>query len=435
MPARISIVAIFTIGVAMILSAPAALADIVRLTNGGVLRGTLAEQSDDAAEITITLLTGGKVTLSRSSVATTEQRPVIIEEYETRAAKLLLTLDAHWEMAEWCRANDLDQRRSVHLEEVLRFDPEHRKAHYGLGHTNYRNEWLTRDEYDQRRRDEGFVKYDGKWIAAENLKSIRAKDVASKAELAWYPKIRIWMKQATGSNPTRAGDGLANLNNVRSADAVPALIQFLGKSDVPNVRQLFVKITAKIGGPRVAGPLAAIAIRDNVRTLRDEARTSIPKDHIDTAQDYFISALRDEKNFIIRRAALALAKSGDEKAVAPLIRALNTTHSYKMRVPVQGYALGSEGSFATGGSGSLIPPQVIAGIRMGIYDDIQVIPLFRGAGAQATKEVPFALEHQNAEVLAALKAITKSNFGFDERAWLRWWNVTRHQTKTAPDLP
>jgi hypothetical protein len=97
---------------------------------------------------------------------------------------------------------------------------------------------------------------------------------------------------------------------------------------------------------------------------------------------------------------------------------------------VQGYSFGVDGSIP---SGTGLPPEIAAGLRTGVYDSVQVVPLL--GAARATKLISVAVSRENAEVLMALREITGRNFGFDENAWERWWNVDRNQTTLAPDLP
>lgn len=406
-------------------------ADIVYLSNGGLLRGEIVSNGDEADPLKMTLLSGAVIELPVSLVTRHEQRPLKIEEYEVRAETLDDTLEAHWNLAEWCRENNLTEQREVHLEIVLALDPEHRQAHYGLKHTFYRGQWLTRDEYEQLRRDDGFVMYDGKWVKAEELANVQASDAQTKAEREWYAKVRVWLKWATGNHVQRAADGLNNLRGIRNPEALPALVQFLGKSSRPDVRRVFIETASKIDGPGSVVPLATLAVREDVRELRELALSSIEEAFYEQAQGIVLAGLRDRNNVIVQRSGAVLTKIGDDHAVPSLIRSLVTNHTYKVRVPVQGYSFGQDGSLA---SGPQLPPDIEMGLRTGVYDSVQVVPLL-GAGARATKVVPVSVNRENSEVLNALRRITGKNFGFSENAWLRWWNVDRNQTTLAPDLP
>ena len=409
----------------------AACADIVYLKTGGVMRGLIrtADDSTDKTSVTMSLLSGAEVELTVEHISSRQLRPLKFEEYEVRAESLPDTLKAHWELAEWCREQKLDEQREIHLEIVLVIDPEHRQAHYGLRHTFYREQWMTREEYDQTRIADGFVKYKGKWVRADKLESVKSDDAATKAEREWYAKVRIWLNWATGNHPERAADGLNNLREISDPKAVSALVQFLGKSQRADVRRLFIEIAGKIEGPVPVVPLATQSVREDVRELRELALTMIDEAHYDQARQLVIDELRDRNNIVVRRAGTVLAKIGDETSAPALIRALVTTHSYKVRVPVQGYSFGVDGSIP---SGSGLPPEIEIGLRTGVYDSVQVVPLL--GAARATKLIPVAINRENAEVLMALRQITENNFGFDEKAWQRWWNVDRSQTTLAPDL-
>lgn len=408
-------------------------ADIVRLESGAVLRGQVLSsdaQFEKDEPVRIRKLDGDETIVPAGEVRTIERRPLKVEEYELRAEKLDDTLEAHWQMAEWCRAQQLIEQRRLHLERVLDFDPDHRQAHYGLGHTRKNGQWLTRDEYEQQKRDSGLVKHGGKWVPADQLDAIQAQEAKTRAELDWYPKVRIWLKQAGGSDPKRAGDGLVNLRSIRSPEAVPALIQFLGKDERADVRRLFVAICAQVGGERPVPSLALLAVRDQVRDIRDSALAALSDDQRDVAMTVLLASLQDRNNAFVRRAADAIAKVGTDAAVPALIRALVTKHSYKISVPVESYSVSSAGGLS---GVSLLPPDVQAGLLTGIYDPETVFP-FRG-GPVATKDIMVSVEHQNPEVLDALRHFTSMDFGFNENAWQRWWTVERNQQQTAPDLP
>ena len=429
-PAGVTRSALYALYIALF-SFHAASADIVYLKTGGVMRGLIrtADDSTDETSVTMSLLSGAEVELTVEHISSRQLRPLKFEEYEVRAESLPDTLKAHWELAEWCREQKLDEQREIHLEIVLVIDPEHRQAHYGLRHTFYREQWMTREEYDQTRIADGFVKYKGKWVRADKLESVKSDDAATKAEREWYAKVRIWLNWATGNHPERAADGLNNLREISDPKAVSALVQFLGKSQRADVRRLFIEIAGKIEGPVPVVPLATQSVREDVRELRELALTMIDEAHYDQARQLVIDELRDRNNIVVRRAGTVLAKIGDETSVPALIRALVTTHSYKVRVPVQGYSFGVDGSIP---SGSGLPPEIEIGLRTGVYDSVQVVPLL--GAARATKLIPVAINRENAEVLMALRQITENNFGFDEKAWQRWWNVDRSQTTLAPDL-
>ncbi len=406
-------------------------ADVVQLKHGGVIRGTIqASKGDSEGTIEVQLVSGARVSVAEADIENVTKRPIRFEQYEVRQQTIEDTLEDHWALAEWCRENVLPEQRKVHLERVLDFDPDHKPAHYGLGHTLQDGEWLTKEEVEERKREEGLVKFNGKYVPISQLEKLQAQHAQSKAEKEWAAKIGLWLKWATGANQDQAPVGLNNLRGIRQDEAIPGLIQVLSKHDNAEVRNLFVEIVAQISSSRSAFPLATYAVREEVAEIRRRALAAIRQEHQEVAQGVFIKALRDKNNAVVRRAGIALARVGDIRAVNPLIQSLVTRHSFKVRVAVPTVSMRTDGSFGTPYN---LPPDLIAGIAAGQFPYGVIINL--PAQNVVTKVVPISLAIENDEVLAALQKLTGLNYGFDENAWTRWWNLERHQLVIAPDLP
>ena len=95
----------------VLLSFHAASADVVYLNTGGVMRGVIKSADNVDDSVKITLLSGAEVELPVEHVVSQQRRPLKFEEYEVRAELLPDTLDAHWDLAEWCREQKLDDHR------------------------------------------------------------------------------------------------------------------------------------------------------------------------------------------------------------------------------------------------------------------------------------------------------------------------------------
>jgi hypothetical protein len=408
-----------------------ALADVVQLKSGGIVRGSVQPANSEKPELVeVQLISGIKVVVAQAEITDITKRPIRFEQYEARRQTIDDTLAAHWELAEWCRENVLPDQRRVHLERVLDFDPEHKPAHYGLGHTLHDGEWLSKEEVEERKREEGFVKFNGRYVPISQLETLQAQHAQSKAEKEWAAKIGLWLKWAIGKQQEQALEGLGNLRSIRQEEAIPGLVQVLSKHDNAEVRSLFVEIVAQINSARSAFPLASYSVREEVTEIRRRALAAIRKEHQELAQGIFVKALRDKNNAVVRRAALALIRVGDNRAVNPLIHALVTKHSFKVRVAVPTVSMNTNGSF---GNTSSLPPDFIAAVRAGQFPYGVIIQLPQQN--VVTKVIPISLDIENDEVLAALQKLTKRDFGFDESAWTRWWNLERHQLIIAPDLP
>lgn len=415
--------------VMLLLAASLSRADVVQLKSGGLLRGVVT--SDSSADVVrVQLVSGAIIAVDHDDIAEITKRPVKFEHYEAQRQSIADTPEAHWELAEWCRENSLLEQRRPHLERVLDFDPDFKPAHLALGHTSYEGEWITKEEYEDRKREQGLVKFNGRFVPATQVEALQAQVTQSKAEKEWFAKVKLWLNWATGKLAPQAADGLSNLRGIRDPDAMPALVSLLGKSKLDDVRRLFIHLAGQIGGPQAGVSLSTLAIRDVNRELRNLALNGLKADQQQIAQAIFTRALTDPNNDIVRRAAVALAKAGNADSVSPLIRALVTRHRFNIRVAAPTNTLRSDGSGY--GNDSLIPPEILAGLRAGQYPNGVILP---PPPVGTTKVVPVAVDITNDEVLLALKKLTKHDFGFDEAAWTRWWGLDRHQTVVAPDLP
>jgi len=397
-------------------------ADLLRLKAGGELRGKIVKSGSTKPtdHITLETLTGAMVTVERSEVALVIPRPIAVEEYETRLRHLPDTLEAHWELAEWCRSKSLSAQRETHLQRVIEFDPDHEAAHLALGHTWKDGGWVDWDEYMAAR---GYVKYKGKYVTQQELDLLEKTAAELKREQEWYPKVRLWTGWLTGRDPDRAQQALLAFRGIDDDDAAAAVQRFLGEHAAREARLLAVEVLTRSGGQKSALALARIVLRDPEVEVRYNALQGIAEQHFSAVLPLFVRELRNEANAVVCRAGQALQRVGDERAIGPLIDALVTSHKYQVRTPG---GSGSSYSFARDGSvmgstplGSL-PPAIEAGLRTGQFPH-GVIVLNPPGSSQPMKTVLVRVEHQNAEVLTALQKLTGQNFGYDERLWRLWW--------------
>mgnify|MGYP006272820281 CR=1 FL=1 len=406
-------------------------ADVVQLKSGGILRGTIKTDAKSKSDVLeVQLMSGTLVVVGKEDVVEALRRPLKFEQYEVRAQELEDTLAAHWELAEWCKENRLTDQRRAHLERVLDFDPEHKAAHLGLGHTQQDGEWLTKEEVEERKREQGFVKLNGKYVPITQLESLQLKAEQTQAEKEWFAKVRLWLQLATGPKVDKAAEGLGSLREIRSPDAVPALVQLLGKHANEDVRRLFVDTLSKIGGQTAAVPLSTLALREDVRDIREQALNALKSDQAEIARAIFVRGLRDRSNIIVRRAGLGLSRVGDATSVNALINALVTRHSTTIRVPVPTVGARLDGKLP---NPSGLPDQLVDAWRRGEFPNGFIYA--PGNANQVTRSVPVQVDVENEEVLTALRKLTKQNFGYDEPAWHRWWNVEKPQSVIAPDIP
>ena len=100
--------------------------------NPGALQGDGKSKAADGL-VSIRTMSGATVSVISDEVQAVVRRRMIVEEYETRRRAIPDTLDAHWELAEWCRQNSLSKEREVHLRRVVEFDETHLATHRRWG--------------------------------------------------------------------------------------------------------------------------------------------------------------------------------------------------------------------------------------------------------------------------------------------------------------
>jgi hypothetical protein len=192
---------------------------------------------------------------------------------------------------------------------------------------------------------------------------------------------------------------------------------------------LFVEILAQLPGNKPVKPLVIQSLNDVSRKIRSRALTALSENRGSLAIPYYVHGLRHKSNIIVRRSGSALGRFGDADVVPHLINALVTTHRYRVRVPdtSQTMSFGTDGSF--GSRGALLPPNIELMLRTGqlpygvVIDD--------PSSALPTKIITVRYDHQNSEVLAALRKITGTSHGFDQRSW-RLWRASQKDNAAQP---
>lgn len=193
---------------------------------------------------------------------------------------------------------------------------------------------------------------------------------------------------------------------------------------------LYVRILCQLPGLKPLRPLVERSLVDPETTIRNESIAGLNTEYQDEAVDLYTSALTNDLNVVVRRAALALRSIGTEEIVDELIEALITQHQYKVTVRVQdqSYAVGSDGSIGMSQGGTSLPPNVEGALRTGQlpYGAVVIPP----RGATRTKTVTVKRDERNPEVRETLKVLTDQDFGYDKRTWHLWWAAK--QSGAAP---
>lgn len=407
---------------ALLLPTSPATADIARLKNGGEVRGRFVGIRDPKRPLEIETHLGGRIVFEPGDVLSTARRSPDVEEYVTRSRSIPHTVEAHWQLAEWCKVRQLATQREEQLEAILELEPSHAGAHRGLDHIVYQDQWMTRDDA---MREQGYVKYKGKYLSQQEIDLLEKTSSQRQAEQSWYPKVRLWKTWATGSHTGRQVDALVQLRGITDEDAVPALRSFL--SDTPEIalRQLYVERLTSMRGVKPVASLVRTSLLDIDSDLRQAAFGGLRSDQREAAIPYYVEALRDKENKIVNRAAAALGVIGDFKVVPALIRALVTSHKVTYEAPVQNdvtFSRPQGGRYSVGApTGGMLPPNIEILLRTG------QLPYGVAFDNPTVKTQPVTVQAnlRNEEVLASLRKITAQDFGYDEDAWQTYWDAYR----------
>ena len=395
-------------------------ADLVKLINGGELRGKIVSSPDGKQRIRLETMTGATVVVDRSQTQFVTTRPIAVEDYETRSRRVEDKWEAHWELSEWCRQRGLTKQRETHLNRVTELSPEHEKAQMALGRVWHQGNWVDRDELMA---SQGYVKYKNRYITPQELEVIENTADELDRERGWFQKVRLWHGWLDGHSENRSLQGLYGLRGIDDPHAAPAVIKFLSSDSRVPVRELAVSILVKIAGTKAIVGLVKMALFDEAAQVRLAALGGIGRDHYEHAQSAFLKALKNESNAVVCRAATALGQIGDKKAIGPLIEALMTVHLYQVAMDIpsnQTYSFNTDGSFSS--NTPAVPPGVMAAVRTG-----QLLPpVFAPSDPPPKKMVPVRIEHYNTEALAALGKLTQQNFGYDKRTWHLWWAAEKN---------
>jgi hypothetical protein len=256
------------------------------------------------------------------------------------------------------------------------------------------------------------------------LELIERNTQQTEAERSWFKKVHVWHGWLVGKNPERAGEAYHELDTINDSHAVPALVHSF--RDEPNepARVLFVKLLTRLGGSKAFEALVNQSLLDASATVRRMALDSIPPQSYSEVIPLYLKALRHDLNQVVLRAAAALQEIGDAQTIPPLIDALVTTHRYRVQVRTpSGQSIGFTpgGQMLTPGSQAVLPAEIEAGLLTGQYPNGVIYQDATPPPPGRVRTVTIQHNHQNAEVLGALKRLSGEDFGYDKRTWKLWW--------------
>ena len=400
-------------------------ADLVRLKNGGELRGALVKGSDKTRdpEVTIVSFSGATVSIPRDQVESVQMRSPAIEEYITRSREIPHTVEAHQQLADWCVSRQLKAQRVEQLELLLELDPENDVVHRSLSHIRHDGKWMSRDEAMEL---QGYVKHNGKYVTHLEMELLEKTETERAAEQVWYPKVKMWVGWLGGRDQRRVAEGLQNLRSIQDPDAVGALWNFLGQQQNSDYRQLFVEVAGQLKGPKPVRRLSQSLLNEGYEPVFRLALATIDEDQRIEVVKYCLPGLKNKSNDVVQRAAIVVGQFGDERVIPDLIDALITTHRYKILVPdtsndvSMGIASNGSPSLLAPGSSGNVPNNIEMLNRLGQLPHGYTV---NDTAPKRMRSVLVKKDLRNTQVLEALQKLTQQDFGYDQRDWQRWWAV------------
>ena len=161
------------------------------------------------------------------------------------------------------------------------------------------------------------------------------------------------------------------------------------------LRESLAEVLAKSGHGAALNVLVEAAMTGS-RDLQMECLRQLERHGHQNVAQRFVPHLQNKQNGLVRRAGYALGVLGGEEAILPLIKALQTTHT-----------------FLVGGAG-----------------DGRINLRNGGLSAGQTKPKKVTQAKTNREVRTALVKLTGQDFKYNEAQWLRWYAAR----STPPNL-
>jgi len=365
--------------------------DVIVLKHGGRIEGEWLNRNErDPRVYEIKTRAGGRITLSAADIARVETTSDVMRQYEQKLADMPDTLDGHWEMAEWCRKQELKTQREFHLRKVLQFDPNHEAARRALGYTRVKGKWVQPDQWMEK---QGYIRHKGSWKLPQEVELEARKERIEQNQKQWRIRIRRWRGVIIKGRKENA-EALNQLRAIAEPAAIPGLAELLTDPKEPTpLKRVYVEVLGRFSVAPALDALIRCAVFDKDSELRERCIDQIK--HHDT--DYAITALtrmlHDKDNQVVNRAARVIGRLDNPKAVPRLIDALVTKHRFKLS---SGGGNGYNVGFGPGGSG------------------------MSTGGSTKVVEKPL----QNKDVLDALTRLAPAgiNYRYDQQAWKNWYS-------------
>jgi hypothetical protein len=361
--------------------------DVFHLAGGGRIEGELLNPREEPRKAyEVRVAGGGTVTLVKEQVAKVESPSEAERQYHKLRVETPATVEGHWKLAEFCRTSNLPASREYHLGEILKLDPEHAEARYGLGYSKVKDKWVRTDEY---MRERGYVLHRGSWRTPQEIAVEERKQEVTDAQDEWRRKLKLWRGWLGKKRDAEARREIQAVTDWRAAEAAAELLEDERTSEG---KLLWIEVLSKLPTHTAWTALTKYALEDDDDRVRERCITSLEQSGSGPAGRVFLRALDDNDNVRVNRAGIALGRMQDPSAVPALIEHLETKHKFVTPGSGSPGGLGIGVGFGSGGSG-----------------------LSTGSGPSVKEQNFF-----NTGVHGALFALTRQNFR-TQKEWRDWY--------------
>ncbi|MDP1560954.1 MAG: hypothetical protein Q8M16_06120 [Pirellulaceae bacterium] len=381
--------------------------DQVLLHSGQTLYGSITQsrigpRNDE--ELELVLDDGSKLILHRDLYQSWKPESAALPEYRERLEKAVRTVDSQWELAQWCKENNLKPQADTHARLVVELDPEHEPARRALNHQRIRGRWQD-PEVEKKR--EGRIKVKTEWVLPEIVDIKNAMAAYNEKQLAWKKDLTLLFKQALGTG-SKAGEATNKIRNVRDPEAVETLVARLVETKpVPSIRERSVIVEVLCEIPTHSSTMALLDYYMNNRDDgegRDRAIQAIAKRPAHQPQ-------------VARRLVqdLDVDKSGDREKLTNRTVALDN----HLRLERAATALRVINA-SVGIEALIVSIQVPYTIKVKVRENA-ALSGGNVQGGGGTREITDTFVLENLSAVETLEKFTGQKFGKNQDAWLKWW--------------
>lgn len=371
----------------------AATADTLLLSTGGQLTGKVREvESKKTAYVLVQIDQELSVAIAKAN-----SRMIVgdekLQEYRRRVVDAGQDGLAHYELATWCRQNNLLQQRQYHLIRTIDLLPNHPNARAALGYTQKDGKWILTEVW---RRNQGLVKdRKGQWVLPEVVAWRENADGNDKTAKRWIKTIKQLLSKILRGDAEAMAEMTAIDDPLASQAIANELVnsQKRGASWRP-VRMVWLKKLMQFRNGIAVEAIVKTGLLETDDVVREEALSWLQSNETSSAIATYMPWLKSNNPQQVKAAARALAYFPNSESAFAYIDALITIEERTQQV-----GGGSRAGFDNAGGGGF---------------------------SQGSKQVPVKTPHRHAEVLQLLRAIAPGkDFGYDKSAWKRYFAELR----------